>query len=59
MLPPTHKHRLNRVTNATCQYLTRVVVTPAIPYIVAAARLLVLSGWREKEILHLPWDLPR
>lgn len=55
-LAPAPKRRRTRVTATTLKHFTPHVLTPANPYLVAAVRLLVLTGCREKEILHLRWD---
>lgn len=55
-LAPAPKRRRTRVTAATLKHFTPHILTPANPYLVAAVRLLVLTGCREKEILHLRWD---
>lgn len=63
-LPPAPRRRRKRKTGSTAKHRPKSADTPvpANPIAIAAIRFLILTGWREQEVLRLRWrevDLAR
>ena len=52
--PKYAKHAAPPASNK--KHRARGSIAPANPYAIACLRLLLLSGWREREVLSLRWD---